>query len=261
MTSAATPLGLGTAHTADFAGLTFHLDTILATITAGVIVITLGLYARRGVSALSPKRAQLAWETVVSAAEHQVGRSIGSAGRRVVPLAVTLFVFILTANLLEIVPSGHPQKTVPAPTGDLNLTAALALLVVMLVHTTAIRARGLRGYLRHYLHPTPWLLPLKILEELARPITLALRLFGNVFAGTVMVILIFELIPAVFAPAPLIAWKLFSVFVAVIQAFLFALLTVLYFQTTMPAGSGPPSPPPGPLPQGPTTRGGDTNDS
>ena len=141
----------------------------------------------------------------------------------------------LAANLLQIVPSGHPQKTFPAPTGDLNLTAALALVVVVVVHASAIRARGLRGYLRHYLDPIPWLLPMRILEELARPITLALRLFGNVFAGTVMVILIFELIPVAFAPAPLIAWKLFSVFVAVIQAFLFALLTVLYFQTAMPA--------------------------
>ena len=224
-------------------------------------MIALGLYARRGVSARRPTRAQLAWETVVSAAERQVGRSIGSAGRGVVPLAVTLFVFILTANLLEIVPSGHPQKTVPAPTGDLNLTAALALLVVMLVHASAIRARGLRGYLRHYLHPTPWLLPLKILEELARPVTLALRLFGNVFAGSVMVILIFELIPVVFAPAPLLAWKLFSVFVAVIQAFLFALLTVLYFQTAMQSDSDGSPPPAASLPQGLTTSRGNPNDS
>jgi F-type H+-transporting ATPase subunit a len=236
---AAGPLELGALHTTDVAGFTLHLDTIVATITAGVLVIAAGLYARRGASSGRPTRAQLAWETVISAAERYVGSRIGPAGRRVVPLAVTLFVFILAATLLETVPSGHPDKVLPAPTGDLNLTLALALLVVVLVHVSAIRARGLGGYLRHYLKPTPFLLPLRILEEATKPVTLALRLFGNVFAGSVMVILIFELIPPVFAPVPLVAWKLFSVFVAVMQAFLFSLLTILYFETAIGSDRAP----------------------
>lgn len=233
MISSNNSLELGASHAVTVAGHTLHVDTILATVTAGLVVITLGLFARRRLSSRRPTRTQLAWETVVSVAERQVGQSIGAEGRGIVPLAVTLFVFVLTATLLEVIPSGHPHKSLPAPTGDLNLTVALALLVVILVHITAIRRRGLRGYFRHYLHPTPWLLPLKILEELAKPITLALRLFGNVFAGTVMVILIFELIPPTLAPVPLLAWKLFTVFVAGIQAFLFALLTVLYFQAAV----------------------------
>jgi F-type H+-transporting ATPase subunit a len=113
---------------------------------------------------------------------------------------------------------------------------------VFWVHATAIRVRGLRGYFRHYLLPHPWLLPLKILEELVKPITLALRLFGNVFAGAVMVILIFEVIPPLFAPLPLAAWKLFSVFVAVMQAFIFPLLTVLYLQGALePDADTPPA--------------------
>jgi F-type H+-transporting ATPase subunit a len=232
---AESPTALSAAHTTTFAGLTFHVDTILATVVAGILIIAAGLFVRRRLSARTPTRAQLAWETIVSAAERQVEQSIGPAGRAIVPLAVVLFVFILVASLLETIPSGHPEKALPAPTGDLNLTAALALLVIVTVHAMAIRSRGLRGYLGDYLRPTPWLLPLKILEELAKPITLALRLFGNVFAGTVMVILIFELIPPLLAPVPLLAWKLFSVFVAVMQAFLFALLTVLYFQTAMEA--------------------------
>jgi F-type H+-transporting ATPase subunit a len=215
------------------AGLTFHVDTIAATVVAGVLVVAAGLSLRRQLSAHSPTRAQLAWETVVSAVERQVEGSVGVAGRAIVPLAVVHFVFILTASLLEAIPSGHPDKALPAPTGDLNLTAALALLVIITVHSVAIRSRGLGAYLRHYLQPTPWLLPLKIIEELAKPITLALRLFGNVFAGTVMVILIFELIPPLLAPVPLLAWRLFSVFVAVMQAFLFALLTVVYFQAAV----------------------------
>ncbi len=215
------------------------MDTIIATVAAGIIVIAIGLYARRRASSERPTRAQLAWESVVSAAERHVERSLGPAGRRIVPLAVALFVFILVATLLETIPSGHPRKTLAAPTGDLNLTAALALLVIVAVHTTAIRVRGFRGYLGHYLEPNPWLLPFKILEELVKPITLALRLFGNVFAGSVMVILIFELIPPLLAPVPLVAWRLFSVFVAVMQAFTFTLLTVLYFQTAVKPDAEP----------------------
>jgi F-type H+-transporting ATPase subunit a len=233
MIIAAAPLELGATHTTTVAGFTLHVDTIVATVAAGVIVIAIGLYARRRASSDRPTRAQLAWESVVGAAERLTERSLGNAGRRIVPLAVALFVFILVATLLETIPSGHPHKTLPAPTGDLNLTAALALLVIVSVHAMAVRTRGWRGYLRHYLKPNPWLLPFKILEELVKPITLALRLFGNVFAGTVMVILIFELIPPFLAPVPLAAWRLFSVFVAVMQAFTFTLLTVLYFQTAM----------------------------
>jgi F-type H+-transporting ATPase subunit a len=154
---------------------------------------------------------------------------------------VALFVFILVSSLLETVPSGHPHKLLPPPTGDLNLTVALALLVVFWVHATAIRVRGVRGYLRHYLHPHPWLLPLKILEELVKPITLALRLFGNVFAGAVMVVLIFEVIPPVLAPIPLAAWKLFGVFIAVMQAFIFPLLAVLYLQSALEHDADPPA--------------------
>jgi F-type H+-transporting ATPase subunit a len=243
------PAVLSAAHTTTVAGLTFHVDTILATVVAGILVIAAGLFVRRRLSARKPTRAQLAWEGVVSAVERHVERSIGASGKAIVPLAVVLFLFILIASLLETIPSGHPDKALPAPTGDLNLTAALALLVIFTVHAMAIRRRGLRGYLRHYLRPTPWLLPLKVLEEVAKPITLALRLFGNLFAGTVMVILIFELVPPLLAPVPLLAWKLFSVFVAVMQAFLFALLTVLYFQTAMEADGTSPDGPGDPFPE------------
>lgn len=227
------PLTLASEHTADLAGFELNLDTIAATVGAGLIVITFGLLARRGVSSGRPSSVRLAWETVTGAVDRHVGSRLGPAGRTVVPLDVALFFFVLTASLLEIIPSGHPDKALPAPTGHLNLTAALGVFVVLAVHATAIRTRGWRAYFRHYLRPIPWLLPLKVLEELVKPITLALRLFGNIFAGTVMVVLIFEIIPLTVTPIPLVAWKLFSVFVALMQAFLFALLTVLYFDAAL----------------------------
>jgi F-type H+-transporting ATPase subunit a len=257
MIATASPLDLDAARTATFAGLTINVDTVLATVIAAVIVIALGLYARRKASARRPTRIQLAWEAVVSAAERHVGHNVAPAARGGIPLAVALFVFILVSSLLETVPSGHPRKLLPPPTGDLNLTAALALLAVFWVHATAFRVRGLRGYVRHYLRPHPWLLPLKILEELVKPITLALRLFGNVFAGAVMVILIFEVIPPIFAPLPLAAWKLFSVFIAVMQAFLFPLLAVLYLQSALERDAGISAAEGDPAPTGTSTRTGE----
>ena len=97
-----------------------------------------------------------------------------------------------------------------------------------------IRQKGLKGYLKHFAEPFPVLLPLNVLEELIKPVTLALRLFGNIFAGGIMLSLI-TLIPIYALWAPNMLWKAFGGIIAVIQAFIFALLTVLYFAM---AGAG-----------------------
>lgn len=236
--AAASRFDIGVHDTITLGGATFNTDTIAASLVAGIVVVGLGLYVRLRTTSGVPRRAQLLWETLVSATERQVERTIGPTGRRIVPLAITLFAFILIANWLELIPSGSP-KALPSPTGDINLTVALAGFVILLVHGASLRARGVRGYLGHYLHPSPWLLPINLIEEIAKPITLALRLFGNVFAGTVMATLILELFPPHLAPLPLLAWKLFAMFVAVVQAFLFALLSVLYFETALKPDSDP----------------------
>jgi F-type H+-transporting ATPase subunit a len=126
---------------------------------------------------------------------------MGDVSPFVVPLAVVLFMYILIANWLELLPSGGYLE---APSGDINFTLALGLLVVVWVHIVHIKQKGLRKYLAHYKHGVPVIAPvLNAIEELVKPFTLALRLFGNIFAGGVML--------------------------AIIQAFIFALLTILYF--------------------------------
>ena len=146
-----------------------------------------------------------------------------------VPLAIALFMFILIANWLELIPT---MDKVPAPTADVNVTFALALVVIIWMHATSIRRKGVKGYLKHYGQPYVALTPLNILEELAKPITLALRLFGNIFSGTIMLLLI-GLFPAYVVPWPNAVWKLFDMFIGVIQAFIFALLTILYFSSAV----------------------------
>ncbi len=96
------------------------------------------------------------------------------------------------------------------------------------VWSYGIRTKGVKGYFKHFLEPFPVLLPLNVIEELIKPVTLALRLFGNIFAGGIMLALI-GLIPIYAFWLPNLIWKLFDMFIGGIQAFIFALLTVLYF--------------------------------
>jgi F-type H+-transporting ATPase subunit a len=218
----------------EFAGMTFNIDTIFSTIVAGAIVLILGFILRSRLAKPHdhvPSRLQLIWEGVVGEVNRQVEDNLGRVHPYVAPLAISLFFFILFANWLELVPS-RPNDDAPhllaAPTADTNLTYALAAVTIVSVWTYGIRTKGWKGYFSHFLEPFPVLLPLNILEELVKPITLALRLFGNIFAGGIMLSLI-TLIPVYALWAPNLLWKLFDMFIGGIQAFIFALLTVLYF--------------------------------
>jgi F-type H+-transporting ATPase subunit a len=219
-------------------GLTWNVDTILGTLIAGAIVIGLGLYVRAHLSTTKPTGAQLFLETVTTQIEEQVESTMGvRTAPFVVPMAMALFLFILIANWLAIVPTGHHPEYVPPPASDVNLAYALALLVIVTMHVTGIRKKGFRGYYHHLFTPHWVMFPINLIEELVRPVTLALRLFGNIFSGVIMVSLI-ALFPAYILWAPDIIWKLFDMFIGLIQAFIFALLTILYFSSVRPAEEG-----------------------
>ncbi len=223
------PITVGDHITFKLFGLTFNGDTLWTTGGAAFIILALGFYMRVTISDGVPSKLQLVFETVVDAVNKQVEESMGiKVAPFVVPLAVTLFLFILTANWLAVIPSGHNPEYLPAPTSDVNLTYALALFVIVLVHITGLRKRGIKGYVSHYFQPFPFFLPINLIEELAKPLTLALRLFGNIFAGGIMVLLISRL-PFYAVPFGDVAWKSFDMFIGLIQAFIFSLLTVLYF--------------------------------
>ena len=210
-----------------FLGLTFNVDTVYATLIAGAIVVILGFIVRRGITSGTPNKLQLLFETVVDAVQTQVKQSVGPIPPFVVPLAVSLFTFILVANWIELIPSGHHPEVLPAPTADVNLTLALALMVTALFTMTGIRHKGFFHYTAGFFKPLP-LFFIKIIEEIAKPLSLALRLFGNVFAGGVMISVI-TLFPAFILPVPNVIWKSFDMFIGLIQACIFALLTILYF--------------------------------
>ncbi len=231
-------------------GMTFNLDTIWVTVVAGLILIAMGFVARaqltKDTSDHVPTKVQLVWETIVKEVTTQVEANLGKVNPFVVPLAVALFFFILIANWIELIPTEFKTSSdaeaihlLPSPTADTNLTYAMAILVMVGVWTFSIRERGLKGFVKHYFEPVPWMFPLEILQDLLKPITLALRLFGNIFAGGIMLALIAGMVSLAPAGIPVggaltivfnVIWKLFdTMFLGGLQAFIFALLTVLYF--------------------------------
>jgi F-type H+-transporting ATPase subunit a len=231
---------IGEHTTRTWLGMTFNIDTIISTLVAGAVVLLMGFAVRRVVSRKTedhvPTKLQLIWEAVVGQVNKQVEENLGRIHPFVAPLAISLFFFILICNWLELLPTelNHDLHLLPAPTADTNLTYALAAVTMVSVWVYGIRQKGARGYFKHFLEPFPVLLPLNILEELVKPITLALRLFGNIFAGGIMLALI-GLIPIAALWIPNLLWKSFDAAIGVIQAFIFALLAVLYFAM---AGAG-----------------------
>ncbi len=223
-------------------GLTLNVDTIWATGVAMAIVIGMGLVLRRKATSGVPGKLQLTWELGVGAVRQQVEGSVGPRGASVVPLAVALFVFILVADWLSVFGIGSKYEWLAPPTGDINLTLAMAIIVIVPVHIAALRTRGPGGYVKHYFRPYKVLFPVNLIEEIAKPVTLALRLFGNLLSGGLMLTLIAALGVWSIAHVPVgnilaigldPVWKLFDLLIGAIQAFIFALLTILYFDTAM----------------------------
>lgn len=245
----AVDIPVGTHLTAKLGPLTFDLDTLWATGIAVVVVIALAVVLRRKATSGVPGKFQLIWEMGIDAITRQVEGSIGPRGQQVIPLALALFVFIFVANFFEIFGVGSKYEILGPPTADVNLPAAMAIFVIVLVHIASIRSRGVVGYLRHYLMQpfNPLLMPvnafINFVEEISKPVTLALRLFGNLFSGALMLALIAALGAWKLGPVPFgdiwtfvfaVIWKLFDVFlIGPIQAFIFSLLTILYFTTAM----------------------------
>ncbi|HEX4190722.1 MAG TPA: F0F1 ATP synthase subunit A [Marmoricola sp.] len=235
-------------------GQTLNLDTIRVTILAGLIVLVLGFLVRSALTKKTddhvPTKLQLFWELIVTEVTTQVEQNLGKVNPFVVPLAVALFFFILISNWIELVPTeiNKHHHFLPSPTADTNLTYAMAIMVMVGVWTFSIRERGFKGFVKHYFEPVPWMAPLEILQDLLKPVTLALRLFGNIFAGGIMLALIGGMVSLAPAHIPLgsvltivfgIVWKLFdTLFLGGLQAFIFALLTVLYFGMAGAHGHG-----------------------
>ena len=222
----------------------FSYDSVLSSgIAILVTILVMALIARR-VSSGVPGQLQLWVETIYGYASGQAMHIDRDAARFIVPLSMTIFVYVLVANWIDFLPLPAPIH--PANT-DLNQTAAMGVLVFLIVQWYGIRVQGIKGYLRRFTKPFDMplpvriaFIPLNIIEEIAKPLTLSLRLFGNLFGGAVMIWVITVLLPQIPFVKPvwtvaavilLAGWKVFDVgLIGLIQAFIFMLLTLVYFE-------------------------------
>jgi F-type H+-transporting ATPase subunit a len=202
------------------------LVTIALALVAVVLRLTLSIW---------PSRAQVAAEQLIEAWHGLAENAGGKRAHRFVPLVGSAFVFILLANWIgalplkhirTINPEGNSVELIRSATSDLNLTAAVALMVVVLVEVLEVRSLGLVQYLKGLVVPNP----LRWLEMFVRPLSLAFRLFGSVFAGHVLVSTMLAIAPVVLFP-----FLVLEVFMGLIQAVIFAVLA-LVFLTIATAG-------------------------
>ena len=230
---AAKQISVGLHPTVQVLGLTIDTDIVIASLVAMAIFLLLGFRMRSKVTDGVPGKLQLIWEILVDVVQDLAVSVMGPRGRRFVPIGVTLFLYILICNWMSFIPSslqpGISFDILPAPTGDINLPLAMALLVIVWVHAESFRARGFRGYFKHYRDPYLALAPINVIEEITKPVTLTFRLFGNVFSGVIMIAVMTTLLPIYAVPVAELVWKPFELFIGLIQAYIFMLLAVMYF--------------------------------
>ncbi len=189
-------------------------------VTTWLLMAVLGLFAWVTTRHLAtePGPLQTALEGVVASIEQAVAAVAPQQAQQLMPFIGTLWVFLVIANLSGLIPGVH------SPTRDLSATAALAILVFLSVHWFGIRAQGLKRYLRHYLTPSPILLPFHLISEVTRTIALAVRLFGNIMSLEMTALLIL-LVAGFLAPIPILMLHIVEAFV---QAYIFGMLALIY---------------------------------
>jgi F-type H+-transporting ATPase subunit a len=209
-------------------------STIIAAWLACAVLIVFAILATRRMT-LVPGKLQNFTEFAVEGLLAPCEQVAGVRGRSFLPLVGTLFFFILTANWMGILPlfaennwvhhvPWTAQHTAPlrSANSDLNVTAAMAMIVFVWVQLTFIRSNGLFGWLKHLTWGPPPVL--ELISEIARPVSLALRLFGNILAGEVLLLVISSLV-GILVP---VIFMVFELFVGIVQALIFAILTLAF---------------------------------
>ncbi len=193
---------------------------VMCIIVAVLLIVLLGLASRK-LSRIPSKR-QSVLEFIIEAFEGLLTDIVGEPGKKYLPMIGTIGLFIFSANMLGLVPG------LMSPTSKLNVTAGCAISVFVYYHWEGIKAQGFFRYLKHFTGPipalAPLLLPIEIISHFSRPVSLSLRLFGNIFAEELLIIIIASIIPFVL-PLPFMA---VAIFTAIIQAFVFVLLACIY---------------------------------
>jgi F-type H+-transporting ATPase subunit a len=201
------------------------IDAIAHAWLVMAILIVLSLVVRGHITRV-PGKLQNFMEVCIGGIEKVIVDNMGERGRAFFPLIATLAFFILTSNLLGLIPGFYP------PTANLNTTVACAIIVFLSTHVVGIRNHGFK-YVKHFLGPVWWLapimLPVEIIGHLSRPLSLSFRLFGNMNGHELILLIFFGLVPFL-VPLPMM---LMGVLVAFLQTFVFMLLSTIYIQGSL----------------------------
>ncbi|MBP1992587.1 F0F1 ATP synthase subunit A [Paenibacillus eucommiae] len=239
----------------EIGGLNIDVSTFLGIIVSSIIVLILARLSVRNLSVTNPSKMQNFMEWVIDFVHGIIASTMPlSKAKNYISLGMTIMMFIFVANLLGLpfgIVTTHEQpvewfgytiisqETInnahgdhgaeiawwKSPTADISVTFGLAIVVFFLIHFLGLK-QNRKHYLKHYLEPFWFFLPLNLIKVVSKPLTLGLRLYANIFAGEVLIATI--LMAGVFGTPLLLAWQGFSIFVAAIQAFLFTILTMVY---------------------------------
>jgi F-type H+-transporting ATPase subunit a len=226
-------LGTGWRWQLDVAGTTLQLDALLATAIAGAVMIAVALCTARAAQAQRAGRITAVVQTSLDYMDRAVSTGPTWARRRIAALGFALFWFVLLSHWLHLIPA----ITLRAPTSDINVTLALALTTLVVINVTAAQVTGFRAYSRHHLKPL-YLFPVRLAEVGIKTVTLSLRLFGVLFASAILVEVVNDVLPPPLTVIPLALWTAFDVAMAVIQAYIFAVLAITYYNLAVDSVAG-----------------------
>lgn len=237
-----------------FLGLDFNLSTMLMLVISAIVVFVIAWAGARAATTETPKGMQNVMEWIIEFVRNIIGSTMDlKKGERFIVLGVTLVMFIFVANMIglpfaitaeddfsrkaneEIALSAAPGEEEShlhtlwwkSPTADPHVTLSLSVMIILLTQFFGLKAHGFIGYIKSYKNP------LDIMEQFTNTLTLGLRLFGNIFAGEVLIALLagafaFGALGILGAALPLIVWQAFSIFIGALQSFIFLMLTMVY---------------------------------
>ncbi|MBP7321086.1 MAG: F0F1 ATP synthase subunit A [Lachnospiraceae bacterium] len=200
-----------------FGGIPISESIVVTWIIIGVLTLLAILFVRN-LRVENPGKKQIVLETAIGGMYHFFEDSMGSHGKRYIPYMITVGLYIGVANLIGLFGFKPPTK-------DMNVTIALAFMSILLIEIAGVKQKGFKGWIKSFAQPVPIILPINILEVFIRPLSLCMRLFGNVLGAFVVMELIKLLIP-VFIPVVFSLY--FDIFDGLIQAYVFVFLTSLF---------------------------------
>ena len=209
-------------------------DSVFNAVLVAIALLILGYFVKRAAQKADPTKKPSGllhiMEIFVEAVTSLVDQTMGKARRGFVPYMGTILLFLVFANLLGLL-------GLTPPTSDYNVTVTLAMLTFVQIHFFSIKTSGIGSYLKGYFDPMPVLFPINLMGEIATPISLSFRLFGNILSGMIIMDLVHSALSHIsiaLVPLSAILHAYFDVFSGLLQAFIFTMLTMVYIGNAFP---------------------------